>query len=140
MERRVKLGKQSRKVMIIEDDPSMVSLLTTLLMMEGFKVETPKNNHMEGLLNAIRDKHPQIALVDVNLSHGSGLDLVRKIRHEPEIKDTSIVMASGLNLKKECIQAGADGFIMKPFMPDELIKLIHKTIQQSIKLELIEKE
>ncbi len=140
MERRVKLGKQSRKVMIIEDDPSMVSLLTTLLIMEGFKVETPINNHMEGMLNAIRDKQPQIALVDVNLSHGSGLDLVRKIRREPELKDTSILMASGLNLKKECIQAGADGFIMKPFMPDDLIKLIHKTIQQSTKLELIEKE
>jgi DNA-binding NarL/FixJ family response regulator len=39
-------------------------------------------------------------------------------------------MSSGLNLKKECIQAGADGFILKPFMPDELIKLIRRTIQQ----------
>jgi len=126
--------------MVIEDDPSMVSLLTTLLIMEGFIVETPKNNHMDGLLSAVRDNHPQIALVDVNLSHGSGLDLVRKIRREPELKDTPILMASGLNLKKECIQAGADGFIMKPFMPDELIKLIHKTIQHSTKLERIEKE
>jgi DNA-binding response OmpR family regulator len=126
--------------MVIEDDPSMVSLLTTLLKMEGFIVRTPKNNHMEGLLSAILDEHPQIALVDVNLSMGSGLDLVRKIRSEPEIKDTSILMASGLNLKKECIQAGADGFILKPFMPDELIKLIRKTIQQSIELQQKEKE
>ena len=131
---------QIRKVMVIEDDPSMVSLLTTFLKMEGFSVETPKNNHMEGLLNAIRDEQPQIALVDVNLSNGSGLDLVRKIRREPEIKDTSILMVSGSNLKKECIQAGADGFIMKPFMPDELIKLIRKTMQHTTKLELIEKE
>jgi DNA-binding response OmpR family regulator len=126
--------------MVIEDDPSMVSLLTTLLIMEGFTVETPKNNHMDGLLSAIRDNHPHIALVDVNLSLGSGLDLVRKIRREPELKDTPILMASGLNLKKECIQAGADGFIMKPFMPDDLIKLIHKTIRHSTKLERIEKE
>jgi DNA-binding response OmpR family regulator len=129
-----------QKVMVIEDDPSMVSLLTTLLNMEGFTVRTPKNNHMEGLLSAIQDEHPQIALVDVNLSMGSGLDLVRKIRREPDIKDTYILMASGLNLKKECIQAGADGFIMKPFMPDELIKLIHKTIQRSTQIQQKEKE
>jgi DNA-binding response OmpR family regulator len=129
-----------RKVMVIEDDPSMVSLLTTLLIMEGFIVKTPKNNHMEGLLNAIRDEHPQIVLVDVNLSHGNGMDLVSKIRHESEIKDTSILMASGLNLKKECMQAGADGFIMKPFMPDELINLIHKINHRSTEQQLIEKE
>jgi two-component system phosphate regulon response regulator PhoB len=118
------------KVMLIEDDTTMVSLLTTLLNLEGFMVKTPRKSHMEGLLNAIIDERPQIALVDVNLRSGSGLDLVRKIRREPEIKDTRILMSSGLNLKKECIQAGADSFILKPFMPDDLIKLIHRTIQQ----------
>ncbi len=130
MERRTRLGNQMLKVMLIEDDTTMVSLLTTLLNLEGFMVKTPRNHHMEGLLNAIIDERPQIALVDVNLRSGSGLDLVRKIRREPEIKDTRILMSSGLNLKKECIQAGADSFILKPFMPDDLIKLIHRTIQQ----------
>jgi CheY-like chemotaxis protein len=129
MSRRINLRKRTHKVMVIEDDPSMVSLLTTLLVMEGFTVETPNNNQMEGLLKAIRDKRPKIALVDINLTHGSGLELVRRIRREPALKDTFIVMASGQNLKKECIQAGADGFILKPFMPDDLIQLIHKTIQ-----------
>ena len=130
MERRPELGKQMLKVMLIEDDSTMVSLLTTLLNLEGFMVKTPKNHHMENLLHAILDERPQIALVDVNLRTGSGLDLVREIRREPEIKDTRILMSSGLNLKHECIQAGADGFILKPFMPDDLIKLIHRTIQQ----------
>jgi two-component system phosphate regulon response regulator PhoB len=120
------------KVMLIEDDATMASLLTTLLNLEGFLVKTPRNHHMEGLLNAILDERPQIAFVDVNLRVGSGLDLVREIRREPEIKDTRILMASGLNLKKECIQAGADSFILKPFMPDDLIKLIHRTIQQKL--------
>jgi DNA-binding response OmpR family regulator len=118
------------KVMLIEDDSTMVSLLTTLLNLEGFMVRAPKNHHMENILDAIHDERPQIALVDVNLRTGSGLDLVREIRSAPEIKDTRILMSSGLNLKKECLQAGADGFILKPFMPDELIKLIHQTIQR----------
>jgi len=126
--------------MIIEDDPSMISLLTTLLNMEGFTVRIPKNNRMEGLLSSLIDEHPQIALVDVNLSMGSGLDLVRKIRSKPELIDTYILMVSGLNLKKECILAGADDFIQKPFMPDELIKLFHKSIQRTKEIHKKEKE
>lgn len=130
MEKRPGLGKHMLKVMLIEDDPTMVSLLSTLLDLEGFMVQAPANHQFEGLLNAIINEHPQVALVDVNLRTGSGLDLVREIRNEPEIKDIRILMSSGLNLKQECIQAGADGFILKPFMPDELIKLIHRTVQQ----------
>ena len=118
-----------QKVMLIEDDHIMVSLLTTLLNLEGFLVKEPANHQIGGYLTAIMEERPQIALVDVNLPMGSGLDLVRQIRKEPEIKDTRILMASGLDLREECIQAGADDFILKPFMPDELIKLIHQTIQ-----------
>ena len=140
MESRTGLRKKLRKVMILEDDPAMVSLLTTLLNMEGFTARIPKNNRMDSLLSAFFDEHPHIALVDVNLSMGSGLDVVREIRREPELKDTLIIMASGLNLKKECIQAGADDFIQKPFMPDDLIKLIHKTIQRSTEVNQKEKE
>jgi CheY-like chemotaxis protein len=130
MERKPTLVNLMLKVMLIEDDPTMVSLLTTLLDLEGFTVNAPKNHQLKGILSAIINEHPQVALVDVNLSAGSGLDLVREIRQDPEIKDIRILMSSGLNLKQECIQAGADGFILKPFMPDELIKLIHRTAQQ----------
>jgi two-component system phosphate regulon response regulator PhoB len=118
------------KVMLIEDDPTMVSLLTMLLNLEGYLVKTPKKQHMDDLLNAVLKEHPHIALVDVNLQQGSGLDLVREIRQEPEIMGTRILMWSGLNLQEECIQAGADGFILKPFMPDELIDLIRTTVQK----------
>jgi DNA-binding response OmpR family regulator len=101
------------KVMLIEDDLTMVSLLTTLLGLEGFEVKTPQNNQMDSYLKAILEEKPQIALVDVNLHTGSGLDLVREIRKMPEMGDLRILMSSGLNLRKECIQAGANGFIQK---------------------------
>ena len=118
------------KVMLIEDDPSMVSLLAMLLNLEGFLVKTPTNHKMDDLLSDIVKERPNLALVDVNLQTGSGLDIVREIRQEPEIMNTRILMYSGLNLRKECLQAGADGFIQKPFIPDELIKLIHANVQQ----------
>lgn len=118
------------KVMLIEDDQTMVSLLTTLLDLEGFTVATPPGSRMEELLSAIIEERPQIAFVDVNLRLGSGLDLVRQIRQAPGISQMRILMSSGLNLQKECLQAGADGFIQKPYMPDELIKLIRSNVEQ----------
>jgi DNA-binding response OmpR family regulator len=116
------------QVMLIEDDHTMVSLLTTLLNLEGFMVKAPKTNQMDGYLRAILEERPQVLLVDVNLRPGSGVDLVRDIRKRPEISETRILMISGLDMKEECIKAGADEFILKPFMPDELIKLIRGTI------------
>ena len=113
--------------MLIEDDQTMVSLLTTLLKLEGFSVRIPKNHHIDGVLNDVRKERPEVAFVDVNLNSGSGLDLVREIRREPGIQQTRILMSSGLNLQTECFQAGADDFILKPFMPEELIKLIRTT-------------
>jgi DNA-binding response OmpR family regulator len=139
MERKLMPGEQTLKITLIEDEPSMVSLLSTLLSMEGFTVKVPHNHQIQGLLDSIFLERPQIALIDVNLALGSGLDLVRSIRREPEIKSTCILMTSGLDMKKESLQAGADGFIQKPFMPDELIKMIRDTYQQSFKYQ-IEKE
>jgi DNA-binding response OmpR family regulator len=120
------------KLMLIEDDQTTVSLLTTLLNLEGFMVSAPSNGHMDGYFNALLEEHPNLALVDVNLRIGSGLELVRKVRSAPEMKDTPILMISGLNVKEECLKAGADGFILKPFMPEELIKLIRNTVRKGI--------
>jgi len=118
------------KVMLIEDDPTMVSLLSMLLNLEGYQVKTPTSSHMDSILKDILLERPQIALVDVNLQQGNGLDLLREIRQEPAVTGTRIIMFSGLNLREECIQAGADGFIQKPFIPDELIELIHLSSKQ----------
>jgi len=117
--------------MVVEDDPELVSLLSTLLNLEGYTVSTPRNHQPSSVLRSFNDEQPQIALVDVNLSMGSGLDLVRLIRAEPNLSQICILMTSGLNMKSESIKSGADGFIQKPFMPDELFDLMHRTYQQS---------
>ena len=115
------------KIMLIEDDRTMLSLLTILLQMENFDVCSPSDDRPEDILAAIRQEKPDVVLLDVNLRLGNGIDLLGKMRSEEELKYTRVIMSSGMDLSHECLQAGADGFLLKPYMPDDLIKLIKET-------------
>lgn len=117
------------KLLLLEDDTTMLSLLCTLLEFEGFQV-TPLNGaaDIEKILQRMRSERPELILMDVHLPGISGFDLMRRMRKDEVLKSTKVLMSSGMNLSIESRQAGADGFILKPYMPEELVKKIHETI------------
>lgn len=114
------------KVMIAEDDTTMVSLLKTLLKMEGF--ETVVLNIDADVPEAIRNERPDVLLLDVHLSRQSGLEILDSIRAADDIKNLRVVMSSGANVKEECMNHGANGFLLKPYMPDDLISLLKRNM------------
>jgi len=108
-----------KRVLLAEDDHTMVELLQTLLKMEGFEVLAIQ---ADGDVPAeIRRVKPDLLFMDVHLGQQSGLDIIESIRGDREFDDVRIVMTSGLDLREECLQRGADSFILKPFMPDDLL-------------------
>ncbi len=110
------------KLLLAEDDPTMITLLRTLLKMEGFEVLT-LDSHMD-VVEVVKDSQPDIVLLDVHLFNQNGLDLLDALRANPDTGSTRVVMTSGLNMKDECKKHGADDFILKPYMPDDLIKVL----------------
>ena len=110
------------KLLLAEDDPTMVSLLSTLLKMEGFEVVALDAN--ADVPAAVKSEQPDFMLMDVNIGKQNGLDLLRVIRRDSENANVRIVMASGYNVKDECLERGANHFLLKPFMPDDLLKLL----------------
>ena len=117
------------KVLLAEDDVTMVSLLTTLLKMEGFHVVALRAD--ADVPAAVRAEHPDILLLDVHLLHQSGFDILDAIRNSEDTVGTRVVMSSGSNVREECMSHGANGFLMKPYMPDELITILKKTIKSN---------
>jgi DNA-binding response OmpR family regulator len=117
------------KILLAEDDLTMVSLLTTLLKMEGFYVVALKAD--ADVPAAVRVEKPDILLLDVHLSHQSGFDILDAIRNSEDTAGTRVVMSSGANVREECMSHGANGFLMKPYMPDELITILKQTINKS---------
>jgi len=109
------------RIFLVEDDETMRALLGTLLSIEGFQVELYSGGNGTGLLEQLRRSLPEVILIDVHLRGENGIDLLRQIRQDPQIMGVRVLMTSGLDMRSECIAAGADGFLMKPYMPEDLI-------------------
>ena len=114
------------KIMLAEDDITMLRLLKTLMQMEGFEVATLAQD--EDILQVVEREAPDALLMDVHLPQGSGLDFVRLIRADSRFNGLLILMASGMDLHYECIDAGADQFLLKPFMPDTLVNSVRSLL------------
>ena len=119
------------KIMLIEDDHTMRLLLQTLLEMEGFEV-TLGAGQAEALLQSLRTEKPQLAVMDVHLAGGvNGIELLTPIRQDPEIKHIRIIMTSGMDYLEDSLAAGADGFLQKPYMVENLLNTIHQLLQDT---------
>ena len=110
------------KVLLAEDDPTMISLLKTLLGMEGYEVVALDVN--SDVPAAVVHENPDVLFMDVHLGKQSGMAIMEKIRKNPELENLRVIMTSGLNMKDECLQRGANHFLLKPFMPDDLLRLL----------------
>ena len=112
-----------KKVLLADDDFTMVSLLKTLLNLEGYEVVTLLDKPGE-ILDNIRAARPDILLLDLYLGDRNGMEIVRQIRKDPGLNSIRIVMVSGLDKTEECLAAGADEFLLKPYMPNELFEIL----------------
>lgn len=114
------------KVLLIEDNISMRMLLGTLLQIEGFDLvgcnDLDSSDH---LIECIQNNLPDILILDIHLREINGLDILCLIRKNRKLKGLKILMTSGIDLREKCIAEGADDFLQKPYMPEELLKWLH---------------
>ena len=107
------------RILLAEDDATMVSLLKTLLKMEGYQVSALDAD--ADIAQAVLKIKPDILLMDVHLLRQNGMDELVKLRAAPGGESVCVLMTSGLDFKEQCLSAGANGFLQKPFMPDDLL-------------------
>ena len=117
------------RITILEDDATMLSLLQTLLEFEGFQAGNIDHaGSLPQMVEALHTEMPDLLILDIHLDHINGFELLGDLRRDEDFKPMRILVSSGRDLSRECFQAGADGFIMKPFMPDDLIGQIRNIL------------
>jgi DNA-binding response OmpR family regulator len=114
------------KVLLAEDDITMVALLKTLLKLEGFEVLAADPE--VDIPSIVRKERPDVILLDVHLGHQNGMDVLKTLREDEATRGVHVIMSSGMNLLEDCLKGGADAFLLKPYMPDELIATMRKVL------------
>ncbi len=112
------------KILLIEDDATMCQLLKTLLELENYEVIVAATTNEELLLHSVYDSKPDALLLDVHLKGISGIDILTKLRSDSELNSLVIIMTSGMDMTDVCLRNHADSFLMKPYMPDDLLKIL----------------
>jgi DNA-binding response OmpR family regulator len=113
---------QASKVLLLEDDATMQAVLRTFLEIEGYQVViAPVLKGQEDLVAFIRRQKPDVMLLDVHLRNSNGIEILRELRQDTAFAATRIILTSGSDVGEKCLAAGASSFLMKPYMPDELI-------------------
>ncbi len=116
-----------KKALIIEDHPDMLDVLSRQLEMLGFTVITVSNG-ADGVEKAIGEK-PDIILMDIMMPGMDGREATRRIRSNPETKEIPILATTVLFRESElneCIEAGCNDYIVKPFTFEELREKIQE--------------
>jgi len=90
--------------------------------MEGFEVVSLEVH--EDVPSVVAHEKPDVFLTDVHLGEQNGMEIVSLIRQKAELSQMKIIMTSGLDMKNECLKRGADHFLLKPFMPDDLLMVL----------------
>lgn len=114
------------KVLIVDDDRTMVSLLRTLLQLDGFDVAAAPGGAQ--VMDMIRSERPDVVLMDVHLADADGLDILESIRHSGEWSRLPVVMSSGMDVEDQCQAKGATSFILKPYPPGELAQRLQDAL------------
>lgn len=122
----------SRTALIVDDSNSMRQMLAFALKGAGFEV-LEGSNGQEGLdrLAGAPGGKVDIIVTDLNMPVMDGLAFIRSVRAKPGCRFTPILMLTTESLdskKAEGKEAGATGWIVKPFQPDQLIKVVQKVL------------
>jgi two-component system, cell cycle response regulator DivK len=103
------------QILIVDDTPVNLKLTRILLVNEGYKVMTAAT--AEEALELLRSYHPKLVLTDVQLPGMDGLELARRIKHDPHMSDMIVVALTAFAMKgdeQKAMDAGCDGYITKP--------------------------
>jgi DNA-binding response OmpR family regulator len=119
----------AEKILVIEDDPSILRGLQLNLGMEGYLVRSASDGET-GLAMA-RSERPDLVVVDVMLPRLGGLEVVREIRRDDPDLPVLILSAKGQESDKVAgLQLGADDYIVKPFGLKELLARIDAVLRR----------
>lgn len=121
-----------KKIVIVEDEPDILEVLSYNLSREGFEVQTAADGN-SGLALVLSEK-PDMVLLDLMLPGKDGLEICQTLRANADFKSLPIIMITAKGEESDVVLGlgiGADDYIAKPFSPKELVARVKAVMRRS---------
>jgi two-component system alkaline phosphatase synthesis response regulator PhoP/two-component system response regulator VicR len=131
----------AEKILIIDDDATMVNLLSTILEIDGF--ETRKALSGKDAFRLLSEEGaPDMVLLDIMMPEMDGFEVLARLRNDPATKKLPIIMLTARTDDKDIFEGwrrGADEYVTKPFDPRDLVETIRTVLSRSMEERLEER-
>ncbi|NOZ55513.1 MAG: sigma-54-dependent Fis family transcriptional regulator [Calditrichaeota bacterium] len=122
-------AQQKADVLIVDDEEVMLHSLGDWLRLQGFAPRLVTSGM--AALEAVEEKKPDVAVVDIKMPGMDGITLLRKIKEiDPDIPVVIITAHATVENAVEAMKQGAYDYIMKPFPPEKLANVLSKVVRQ----------
>ncbi len=118
----------SAKILVVDDEPSILDIVTQYLMAEGYEILTAMDG-IEGM-EAARSFKPDLIVLDVMLPGMDGIEFLVQIRRESDVYVILLTARSEETDKIVGLSVGADDYLTKPFSPRELVARIKAALRR----------
>lgn len=124
------ISSQSHTIVLVDDHDDALYAGKRMLEHVGYKVITAQDG--EEAFKTIKDNKPDLVLLDVMMPKADGIEVTKRLKADKELKYTPLILLtakSSLDDIVEGLDAGADGYITKPFKPEELLARIKSALR-----------
>ena len=119
-----------RRVLLADDDPSLLRLISTTLGSEDFELLHASDG--QEALDVARRQRPDLVLLDINMPRLDGFEVCRQLKAEPETAAIKVVMLSARGTDVDRArgrQVGADDYFAKPISPIQLLNKVYALLE-----------
>lgn len=116
----------AKKILIADDEPDILEIVSYNLMMHGYEVETAKDG--DQAIQKARQFNPDLIILDIMMPKKNGIEVCKILRSMPDFQQTLIVFLTALNDELSHVKGleyGADDFISKPISPKIMVSKVN---------------
>ncbi len=120
-----------KKILIVEDEESLLKLESILLTSKGYDVLGVPNG--QAALDAIEEEHPDLVLLDIMLPEIDGFEVCRRIKSNQQTRHIPVIMLTAKKSREDMARGekvGADWYITKPFKSAMVIETIQRFLMK----------
>jgi len=132
LHKRVECGTMKPRILIVEDEAPVVTLLRYNLEREGYDVDVAVDG--EEALVSVDENPPDLILLDWMLPEVSGIEVARRLRRGAKTKSIPVIMLTARSEEADTVrglEAGADDYLTKPFSPAELLARVRALLRRT---------